>query len=122
MVAAQIDDFGATFSEFLEDEAYEAGVLLGPAPLACEAPAIDDIAVEDELLTVSVLEEVVYFVDLAVERTKVHIGQDDRLKTEGCFLHGWQNSIWWGIKRRQAGRVKSLCYKPAICYLYGMIL
>lgn len=46
-------------------------------PLTRQAPAVDDITVEDQLFTMGVLEEVVHLVDFAVGCSQMHIGEND---------------------------------------------
>jgi len=57
MVAAQVDHLGPTLLKFLEDDANEARVGLGPLSGAFELPAVDNISIEDELLAADVAEE-----------------------------------------------------------------
>ena len=45
--------------------------------IAGEAPAVDDIAIEDETFAADVLEEVRDFVGLAMRRAKVDVGEND---------------------------------------------
>ena len=81
MIAAKIDDFGIPLLDLLQDKANEARVFVSPASLACEAPPVDDVAVENKLFAVGVLEEMVYLLNLAVERAEVHVGNEYRLIT-----------------------------------------
>lgn len=88
VIATEIHDFSAALFEFFKDKADEAGVLLSPASFAREAPAVDDVAIENELFAMSVFEEVVHLVDFTIEGAQVHIRENDRFETECCFLHG----------------------------------
>jgi hypothetical protein len=86
MISPQIDDIGPSLVDFLQNKADKAGVLARPAALAPEGPAVDDIAVEDEALGLSVFQEVVDFIDLAIGGAEVDVREKDRLEPEnGLF-------------------------------------
>ena len=55
-------------------------MLLRPSSFSCQAPAVDNVSIKDELFAVCVLEKVIHFVDLAIECPEVHIGEKDRLE------------------------------------------
>ena len=87
VIAAEVNDLGVTLLKFLQDDADEAGVCLGPLPGAFELPAIDDVAVEDEFLAADMTEEVIYFIDLAFGSAEVDIRKDDGADVEMLFIH-----------------------------------
>lgn len=62
-------------------------MFFGPAAVSGKAPPVDNITVEDQFLTVAMFEEVVYLVDLAVERSQMHVGEEDRFVRKSCFFH-----------------------------------
>ena len=73
VIAAQINDLRVALFQFLEDDADEARVGLGPLPGAAQLPAVDDVAVEDELLAADAAEKMVHLARLAVGRAEVHV-------------------------------------------------
>ncbi len=72
----------------LQHDADEPRVRLGPLPGAAQLPAVDDVAVEDQLRAARVAEEVVHLLDLAVRRAEVDVGDDDGADVEDLLIHG----------------------------------
>ena len=60
---------------------------LNPLPPFFEVPAINDVAIHDELVTVDVTEEVVYLADFAIGEAKVDIRDDDGAVAELLAFH-----------------------------------
>ena len=87
VVAADIHHLGIALFEHLEDDADESRVSLGPVAGPPQLPAVDDIAVENELLTADVAEKMVHLARLAVGRAEMHVGDDHRAGVK-VFLSG----------------------------------
>lgn len=79
MVPPQVNDLGVALLDFFQDQANKSCVLVRPSAPTDKAPAVNDVAVEDKLLTVCVFEEIVYLVDLTIRCAQVHIREKDCL-------------------------------------------
>jgi len=73
VVAAQIDDLRVPLLDFFEHQTNKSRMRICPTSSAGEAPAIDDITIQDQLLAVGVLEEVVYLINFTIECAQMHI-------------------------------------------------
>lgn len=86
VVTAEVDHLDLLLLDFLQDQSDEAGMLGGPSAFAVQRPSVDDVPIEDQLVAMGVLEEMINFVDLAVGRSQMNVGQDDRAESENSFL------------------------------------
>ena len=82
VVAAQVDHLRVAFFHVFEDDADETRVGVVPLAAAHELPAVNDVAVEDELLAADVAEKMRDLADLAVGGAEVHVGEDDGADAE----------------------------------------
>ena len=87
VITAQVDDFGASLFDLLENETDETGMLVSPASAAGETPAVDDVTIEHEFFAVGVLEEVVYLINFAIEGSQVDIRQENCLVGKCGLFH-----------------------------------
>ena len=87
MIAAHVDDLGAVFLDFLEDESNKAGVFFGPAPFAGEAPAVNDIAIEDDALAMGVFHEMIHLINFAIQGAQMNIREDNCFEGECRSFH-----------------------------------
>ena len=104
MIPAQVDNLCISLLQFFEDKANKAGVFFIPSAVTRETPAVDDISIQDELLTMRVLEEVVYLLDLTVLGPQVDIREEDGLVAERCLFHSDGGSTLDRAKAAQANR------------------
>src|SRR5580658_1434250 len=86
MVAPEVHDLRVALLEHLQNDADEVGVGLGPLAVSLQLPAVDDVAVEDELLAADVAQEMVHLGDLRVDGPQVDVREDDGARAE--LLHG----------------------------------
>jgi hypothetical protein len=102
VVAPEIDHLHVGTGEILHDELEEGGVPLLPFARLAELPAVDDVAVQDELVTTVVSEEPDDLPDAGVSDAQVEVGDDDGsvvvLQGIGFFeIPSWVLSEGWGI-------------------------
>ena len=76
MIAAHVNDLGAVFFDFFEDESNKPGVFFGPAPFAGETPAVNDIAIEDEPLAMGMFHEMIHLINFAIQGAQMDIRKD----------------------------------------------
>ena len=103
VVAPQVDDFSAVLLGFFEDEPEKASVFdIPPAPFF-KVPAIDDIAIHDELVTMDMAEEVIDLTNFAIGESKVDVRDDDRAIAELLAFHAEEGMGGRGSREEIAG-------------------
>ena len=76
VVAGDVDDVGA-LARLAHDLLHHVVVALRPVPPALQAPAVDDVADQVQMLALVLLEEVEQQLGLATARSEMDVGQED---------------------------------------------
>lgn len=77
VVSPQVDHFGICFGYPFHDQFEEGGMMFFPLPGFSKLPAVDDIAIKNELVAGMVPEEVDGFAHPGILDPQVDIGQND---------------------------------------------
>ena len=102
MITPKVVDIRLVLLDHLQDAVEEAGVFSLPATRFLKLPAVDDVAVEDEVFAAVLLEEAGNLFGFGPFRSQVNIRNDDRL--EGC-LHST------GFALKLAAQCKSIMFR-----------
>ena len=77
MVTPQINYFGAEVVHHFQDGFEERGVLFFPSTVFFELPAVNDVAVQDELLAFVLFQKIGYFSRPRTLGAEVEVRDDD---------------------------------------------
>ena len=100
VVAAQINDLGAFLLHLLEHRADEMRVLRRPASGTLQRPHVNDVAVEHQLFTFAVADQMRRLHGLGVCHAEVNIGHEQSLDAEFGFHESGNDCVFhstpWG--------------------------
>ena len=103
VIAGDVDDVGA-LAGLAHDLLDDVIVALRPVPPALQAPAVDDVADEIEVLALVALQEVEQDLRLTASRAEMNVGQEDRpvpgwlMALDDCHESG---TMWTTIRPTQ---------------------